>query len=211
MACASHSSARSTTADWCHDSYAELIQNRAFQGEGVQPTISPWEVTGAGGAVLDSTPPTLSWALPNSLKVTGADNGSTISLANGGYWGIDVKAGQVYNGSFYAKGTYSGSFLAAFVDINNNILASAQIPSRLVNDDWTQHFFELIPQVDAPTINNTFVLNFTLSSGAVLNLNLLSVFPPTYNGRVNGLRPDLMEALGELKPSYFRFPGGNNL
>jgi alpha-L-arabinofuranosidase len=44
-----------------------------------------------------------------------------------------------------------------------------------------------------------------------LNFNLLSLFPPTYNDRPNGLRVDLMEAMAGLKPSHFRLPGGNNL
>ena len=44
-----------------------------------------------------------------------------------------------------------------------------------------------------------------------LNFNLLSLFPPTYNNRPNGLRVDLMEAMKGLNPSFFRFPGGNNL
>lgn len=44
-----------------------------------------------------------------------------------------------------------------------------------------------------------------------LNFNLLSLFPPTYNGRPNGLRVDLMEAMAGMKPSLFRLPGGNNL
>jgi len=44
-----------------------------------------------------------------------------------------------------------------------------------------------------------------------IDLNLISLFPPTYKNRPNGLRPDLMEALIALKPSFFRIPGGNNL
>ena len=44
-----------------------------------------------------------------------------------------------------------------------------------------------------------------------LDFNLLSLFPPTYNDRPNGLRIDLMEAMAALKPSFFRAPGGNNI
>jgi alpha-N-arabinofuranosidase len=65
---------------------------------------------------------------------------------------------------------------------------------------------------DAPDGNNT--LQFTMPASSVkepLNFNLLSLFPPTYNDRPNGLRVDLMEAMAALKPSHFRLPGGNNL
>jgi alpha-N-arabinofuranosidase len=41
--------------------------------------------------------------------------------------------------------------------------------------------------------------------------NLVSLFPPTYKGRINGNRPDLMQMLAEMKPSFLRFPGGNFL
>ena len=36
-----------------------------------------------------------------------------------------------------------------------------------------------------------------------LAFNLISLFPPTYNNRPNGLRKDLMEALAGLKPVSF--------
>lgn len=38
-----------------------------------------------------------------------------------------------------------------------------------------------------------------LKKGA-LDLNLISLFPPTYKGRKNGLRVDLAEAIAGLKP-----------
>ena len=42
-------------------------------------------------------------------------------------------------------------------------------------------------------------------------LGLVSLFPPTWNDRPNGLRPDLMQMLVDLKPKFLRFPGGNYL
>jgi alpha-N-arabinofuranosidase len=44
-----------------------------------------------------------------------------------------------------------------------------------------------------------------------LDFNLISLFPPTYKGRKNGLRVDLAEALEGMHPSLLRFPGGNML
>jgi len=40
-------------------------------------------------------------------------------------------------------------------------------------------------------------------------LSLVSLFPPTYKNRPNGNRPDIMELLAAMKPSFLRFPGGN--
>ncbi|MES2463450.1 MAG: alpha-L-arabinofuranosidase C-terminal domain-containing protein, partial [Armatimonadota bacterium] len=41
--------------------------------------------------------------------------------------------------------------------------------------------------------------------------SLVSLFPPTYKNRPNGLRPDLMQMLVDMKPAFLRFPGGNYL
>ncbi len=42
-------------------------------------------------------------------------------------------------------------------------------------------------------------------------LNLVSLFPPTLKNRPNGLRPDLMQMMVDMKPKFLRFPGGNYL
>lgn len=44
-----------------------------------------------------------------------------------------------------------------------------------------------------------------------LDFNLISLFPPTYKNRPNGLRPDLAEAFAELNGKFLRLPGGNML
>ncbi|MBE3047228.1 hypothetical protein IMZ48_32835, partial [Candidatus Bathyarchaeota archaeon] len=56
--------------------------------------------------------------------------------------------------------------------------------------------------VDAPNTNNTFAITFD-SEGAAdgsLDFNLISLFPPTYKGRKNGLRIDIAEALEGMHP-----------
>jgi len=42
-------------------------------------------------------------------------------------------------------------------------------------------------------------------------LGFVSLFPPTWKNRPNGLRRDLMQMLVDLKPAFLRFPGGNYL
>lgn len=205
-----------------------MIQNRAFQGSPVfPPNLTSWG--GIGGAslelVADAQP--LSDALPNSVLVqpAGSANGghwspwgssggsNTIGIYNTGWWGFSVKP-QTYTGSFYVKGDYSGQFVASFVsNATGQSLASVSIVSESVSNSWTQHNFTLVPTAAAPDSNNTFSITFEADkvSGSGLNFNLISVFPPTYKSRVNGLRPDLMSALHGLNPSFLRFAGGNNL
>jgi alpha-N-arabinofuranosidase len=40
---------------------------------------------------------------------------------------------------------------------------------------------------------------------------MVSLFPPTFNNRPNGNRPDIMRILADFKPAFLRFPGGNYL
>lgn len=192
--------------------YAELIQNRAFQANSSETaTLDPWYAAGDGNIQLitnDASP--LSDALPYSVSVTG--NGGTVGISNPGWWGYSVQA-VTYTGSFWAKGDYSGKFTAALhSNLSSEVYASTDIPvATKSTDGWQNYNFTFTPTV-APNANNTFTLTFD-SAGAKgpLQFNLISLFPPTYNNRPNGMRIDLMEKLLDLTPSYLRFPGGNNL
>ena len=194
--------------------YAELIQNRAFQGNTVFPsTLTPWESVNGATLTLQNTSVPLSTALPTSMNVATSNASGDIGFSNPGYWGIDVKP-QTYTGSFWVTGAYSGQLVASlYSDVSKDVWATANITSQSVYGKWTQHNFTLSPTTAAPNANNSFSLTFsaaTATSGS-LNFNLISLFPPTYNNRPNGLRPDLMTALKGLNPSFLRFPGGNNL
>lgn len=95
----------------------------------------------------------------------------------------------------------------------NTTYGSLSIPAQSSSNNWTEYTYTLTPNAAAPNSNNSLVVTFDASgvSGGSLDFNLISLFPPTYNNRPNGNRIDLMEALIELNPSFFRLPGGNNL
>jgi alpha-L-arabinofuranosidase len=191
--------------------YAELIRNRAFQGSDVFPSdLMSWDASKGANLSLDMANP-LSAALPTSVKVTAGGSGM-VSLVNEGWWGIEVEL-QTYTGSFYVRGAYNGQFVASLQSTTSgNTLAVTNITSKSVSDAWTQHNFTLNPTSAASDINNTFSIAYDAASATgPLNFNLLSLFPPTYNNRPNGMRVDLMENLKGIAPSFLRFPGGNNL
>lgn len=74
-----------TTSDF--DSYAELIQNRAFQGSDLHPsTLDPWTAMGSAEIALDDSSSPLSSALPTSVQVTASADG-TVGIKNPGWWG----------------------------------------------------------------------------------------------------------------------------
>jgi alpha-N-arabinofuranosidase len=54
-------------------------------------------------------------------------------------------------------------------------------------------------------------LALTATQPGTVWFGLVSLFPPTWKDRPNGLRRDLMQLLVDLKPAFLRFPGGNYL
>ncbi|KAF4553728.1 Alpha-L-arabinofuranosidase C-terminal domain-containing protein 2 [Elsinoe fawcettii] len=189
--------------------YAELVQNRAFQYSRSFPvsTAHYFPINGASLSIQQLEAP-LSEALPASMRVSGTNGTGKIGFKNEGYWGMDVRP-QTYTGSFWVKGAYEGSFTAALQsNLTDEIFASVDIESKSVEGEWTEHTFELVPEKVAPSSNNSLAITF---DAATLDFNLISLFPPTYKNRKNGLRTDIAEALAEMNPSFLRFPGGNML
>lgn len=139
--------------------YAELIQNRAFQGTPeVPPTLTAY--TPINGAILSVQNDTesLSEAILNYMSVSGGSG--RVGFANSGWWGIDVQV-QSYTGSFYVKGSYNGTFTASLSSATSNeTFSSVDILSNSTNDRWTRHEFELIPDKSASDTNNTFSITF---------------------------------------------------
>jgi alpha-N-arabinofuranosidase len=191
-------------------------------------TAHYFPVNGANLSIHELEQP-LSKALPASMRVAAGNGTGKIGFKNEGYWGINVQQ-QKYTGSFWVKGAYEGSFVASLEsNLTSDVFGSIDVPSKSVADDWIEHTFELTPERDAPNSNNTLSITFDPSgcSDGSLDFNLISLFPPTYKNRKNGLRVDIAEALADMNPvsvlhessdvanidlqSVLRFPGGNML
>lgn len=176
-------------------------------------TLDAWFPVGKASLSLQNLSQPLSAALPTSMRVS--TNGSTSGQAgflNTGWWGIDVKV-QESTGSFYVKGSYNGTFIASLQsNLTNETFGSVEIQST-ASDGWVQHNFTSTPHIAAPNSNNTLAIIFdpAEASNGYLDFNFISLFPPTYKDRTNGMRADLMDALSELNPSFLRMPGGNNI
>ncbi|KAK5684519.1 hypothetical protein LTS10_004389 [Elasticomyces elasticus] len=194
--------------------YAELIQNRAFQySANYSVSTDHYYPINDVELSIEFLDEPLSAALPASMRVTvGDDSTGDVGFENEGYWGIDVKQ-QLYTASFWVKGSYDGVFTASLQsNLTDEVFGSVEIESQAVADEWTEHAFELTPDTDAPNSNNTFAITFDAAGAdGALDFNLISLFPPTYKGRKNGLRIDIAEALAGMNPHFLRFPGGNML
>ena len=192
--------------------YPELISNRTFRGswDGVH-----WDVTRHGNAAataeLDkSNGP--SKALTTSLKltITQASPGNEAGLTNTGFWGIGVKPNTSYKGSLYARVENAGisAITAQLVsDRTGAVVATASIPVH--TGDWSQYTYTL-KTANAPA-GSAYHFQLLTAQPGTIAIQLVSLLPPTYHDRPDGLRPDLMEKMAALHPNFLRLPGGNYL
>ena len=140
-----------------------------------------------------------------------------ISIIYLGWYGIPVKA-QPYKASFFAKvdpeAHLSGTVDLALTSLTTNkTYAHASFQTHDITTEWKQFTAILHPEEDAPDSNNVLSLTMEVSADhdQYAWFNLISLFPPTYKNRENGLRQDLAEVLADLKPKHIRIPGGSNL
>lgn len=191
--------------------YAELIQNRAFLDDPKEP--AHWSVVNedqaAATITLDRANP-LNDKLTTSLRVavTQATAAHPAGVANTGYWGFPVEAGMHYRASVWAKAEkgFTGPLTISIVsDDGSVVFASEQIAG--ISSDWKKFQVTLKTRKTSPTSQARFTL--TLDRPGTVWLGLVSLFPPTWNDRPNGLRKDLMQMLVDLHPQFLRFPGGN--
>ncbi|HEU5118522.1 MAG TPA: carbohydrate binding domain-containing protein, partial [Isosphaeraceae bacterium] len=179
--------------------YGELVRNRAFRDDRNRPVH--WEAVDGGSIALDSVIG-LNASLPVSLRVRGG-------ASNEGYWGIPIRPKSRYRLSFWARADAPGPVSASLESGDGKtVYASAILPG--VGTAWKKLEAAL---VIGPEQTPTQDARLVLRTGAQRDtwLSLVSLFPPTYNSRPNGNRPDLMQLLVNMRPSFLRFPGGNYL
>ncbi|MGI8638175.1 MAG: hypothetical protein ACR2KZ_22505 [Segetibacter sp.] len=97
-----------------------MIKDRIFKDSANMP--ADWtlikEGAGKGSIALDFAQP-INETLNVCLKLEVETSGSTVGIANGGYWGIPVKPQTTYRCSFYAKSSNNNG-LPLTVSIESN-------------------------------------------------------------------------------------------
>ena len=174
-------------------------------------------------------------ALQTCLRLTVEKVAGRVGIANEGYWGIPVKPSTTYNTSFYIKGTGRTEpfrwpwepkpTTPPLPDIEDN--AAGPITVSIESNDgktvfasgtinlaksifWKKYALTLTTKADVkPTTDARFVI--TTDRVGEYYFNLVSLFPPTYNNKTNGFRPELIKMMVDMKPKFLRFPGGNYL
>ncbi|MDE1154700.1 MAG: alpha-L-arabinofuranosidase C-terminal domain-containing protein [Acidobacteriaceae bacterium] len=191
--------------------YAEMVRNRTLDKSWAG--FEYWNLVelGTGRAEMDGSDDGPSKALPKSMKVviTSASAKNEAGIANGGWWGMDVRPSTTYTGSFYAKPEgITEAHVSLISDDTGATLAEAKVP--LDGAAWKQYTYSLKTdaKVKAGKANHLII---TFAQPGSIQLQLISLFPPTYRNRANGNREDLMKLMAAMSPHFLRLPGGNYL
>lgn len=183
--------------------YAELVKNRSFE---FPQHLLGWQsfgkVTVRDDGPFEKNPHYVRLAYPgHDHKRTGLDNE--------GYFGIAVKKDAEYRFSVWARVPEGGEgkIRVQVVDTKSmgeqQHLVSADIAVN--SKEWKKYQVLL----KAPQTQEKAKLRIFLEGRTTVDLEHVSLFPvDTWQGHENGLRKDLAQALCDLKPGIFRFPGG---
>ena len=184
--------------------YAELVKNRSFE---FPQNLMGWKtfghVTLKDDGPFERNPHYVRLAYP------GHDHKRT-GLENEGFFGIGVKAGEEYRFSVWARlpeGASSEKIRIEMVKPNTNAERHAFASEELTIDskEWKKYQVILKPT----QTEDKSILRIFLASKGTIDLEHVSLFPvDTWKGHENGLRKDLAQALYDIKPGVFRFPGG---
>lgn len=186
--------------------YAELISNRSFEDS--DNAIPTWRTSASNGASITSqlvSKVLLNNAQGKALQITvKADKAATASLINEGFWGINAVQGRTYKLSLFAKGNYKGGLKARLISADDKTVYAETTVDAAIGKKWNKYTAELTANANDPKAQFELVFD---GKGTV-TLDVVSLFPPTFMNRPNGLRPDLAQLLYNIRPKFVRFPGG---
>lgn len=184
--------------------YAELVKNRSFEFPDRLMGWKPFgKVSVRNDGPFERNPHYV------RLEYAGHPHKHT-GLDNEGYFGIGVKQGEEYRFSVWARtvdDAKTAKIRVELVDISSNDERQAFASQELTinSSEWKKYQIILKP---GKTFSKS-VLRIFLTSREGVDLEHVSLFPvDTWKGHENGLRKDLAQALYDMHPGVFRFPGG---
>ena len=191
--------------------YAELVKNRSFE---FRPDhYMGWSVF--GNVELRNDGPFE--RNPHYVRLGSSGHSAKwTGLQNEGFFGIGLKRDAEYRFSVWARVPEGGKamLLVQFIDQSSQGEHQEFAQQRLMVDSREWKKYEVVMRSPL-TIDNAQLRLFLTNergatgTGVTLDLEHISLFPvDTWMGEKNGLRRDLVQALYDLRPGVFRFPGG---
>lgn len=189
--------------------YSELVRNRSFE-DSEQPKYWSPVANGTGKGellVVTNSPSSAAKEGYNrralQVRISQADESNPVGVANDGYWGIAVHEGAKYDLSLFARGAdgFEGPLEATLQSAEGKVYARQSILG--VGSKWRSFRLTL----SSSETDSKARLVLTAAHPGSVFLDMVSLFPQA-TWKEHGLRPDLMNLLDGLKPSFVRFPGG---
>ena len=187
--------------------YAELVKNRSFE---FPYALQGWKPSGKVEVRTDS-PAYDRCPHYARLSYSGHKEHWT-ALDNEGFFGMGVTKDNEYRFTVTARAPQGKAKIRVQL-VNTRSMGENHFLSspRQVQDieitsaDWQKYTITLKPNETCERAN----LRILLVGDQTADLDHISLFPKdTFNGHENGLRKDLAQALADLHPGIFRFPGG---
>lgn len=184
--------------------YAELVKNRSFE---FPQNLMGWKTFGKV-ALKDDGPFERN---PHYVRLSdpGHEQKHT-GLDNEGFFGIGVRNGQEYRFSVWARlpeGGTAEKIRIELVKTNSNTEGQPFAKQELTINSKEWKKYQVILKPNMTEAKST--LRIFLASKGTIDLEHVSLFPvDTWKKHENGLRKDLAQALADIHPGVFRFPGG---
>lgn len=182
--------------------YGELVKNRSFE---FPDALMGWKAFGKFEVKNDG--PFERCPHYVVLNYSGHNDAAT-GLQNEGYFGIGIDKDEEYRFTVWAK-TVSGDANVEVSLVDESTMAEHQefatAELKVSGNEWKK--YELILK-SSKTVQKAN-LRLLLKGKNGVALEHVSLFPKhTFKDRENGMRRDLAQALYDLHPGVFRFPGG---
>ena len=183
--------------------YAELVMNRSFE---FPNHFAGWDISGKVMLLSDSPFD----KNPNCVRLAPAGHGDKHTMIeNHGFFGMGVKGGEDYRFSVWARVPGGGS-AKLWVDLVDNATMGddqkiGNVGVDVSGKEWKKYTAIIKPK---RTFDKAH-LRVWGDSKTTVDVDHVSLFPvKTWKGRENGMRQDLAQALYDMHPGVFRFPGG---
>jgi alpha-L-arabinofuranosidase len=178
---------------------AELVKNGGFE---FPESLMGWKKVGNEGEIRVSHEAPWRASNPNFLEMRAAKKAA---IANEGFRGIGLHGGKPYHFSAWSRTEPSKTVKVTVRLVGEKDEVLAEEPVEVSGSDWQEITATLKPAKTEARAR----LGFVIDSPGRVDLDMVSLCPQdTWKGRPHGLRNDLVQVLADLKPAFFRFPGG---
>lgn len=189
--------------------YAEMVKNRSFE---FPQNLMGWRAFGKfevrNDGPFDKNPHYVRLGNPGH-------NDKHTGLENEGFFGFSVKQNSTYRFSVWARCPEGGKSVLQVQLVDNDTMGENQAVAgtdiTVEGTEWKKY----TGTIKVKKAQDDLSLRIFLRPGergrglVTTDVEHVSLFPTdTWKGRENGMRKDIAQALNDLKPGVFRFPGG---